>query len=233
MRTGPEQFVIAAGSGRLALDLAAAQPAPSDAMTRSFDLPRLPPAQLLERLRALNASIAAAPPLTRLPLRRAAGETLLALGLPQEAQALLGLAPGEDPEAATDPRLAGLVGVAALLSGRLPQAMALRTADLPETDELTLWRALLAAALGDARAAAPGLAATLPLLFDYPQGLRARLLPPIALALAEAGATARPEAAARPRRSLARTRPATGDAGGSRRRSRGGAGRLRPGGPGP
>lgn len=189
MRTGPEQFIIAAGSGRLALDLAAVQPAPSDAMTRSFDLTHLPPAQLLDRLRALNASIAAAPPLTRLPLRRAAGETMLALGLPQEAQSLLGLAPGEDPQAATDPRLATLVGVAALLSGRLPQAMPLRTADLPDTDELTLWRAVLIAALGDARAAAPGLAATLPLLFDYPEGLRARLLPPVALALAEAGAT--------------------------------------------
>ncbi|MFC7693055.1 hypothetical protein ACFQY5_29320 [Paeniroseomonas aquatica] len=124
--------------------------------------------------------------MTRLPLRRAAGETLLALGLPQEAQSLLGLAPGEDPQAATDPHLAALTAMAALLSGRLPQAMALRSVTLPDTDELTFWRSALAAALGDARAAAPGLAATMPLLFDYPEGLRNRLLPMVALALAEA-----------------------------------------------
>ncbi|MDN3567345.1 hypothetical protein QWZ14_23445 [Paeniroseomonas aquatica] len=186
MRAGSDRFLVSAEGGRLALDLAAARPAPSEAMTRSFDLLRQAPAQLLERLRAQQASIASAPPLTRLPLRRAAGETLLALGLPQEAQSLLGLAPGEDPQAATDPHLAALTAMAALLSGRLPQAMALRSVTLPDTDELTFWRSALAAALGDARAAAPGLAATMPLLFDYPEGLRNRLLPMVALALAEA-----------------------------------------------
>ncbi|MDB5371625.1 MAG: hypothetical protein JWP04_267 [Belnapia sp.] len=189
MRAGTDQFLIGIGNGRLALDLAAAEAAPSDAMTRVFDLPRLPPAQLLERLRALNASIANAPPLTRLPLRRSAGETMLALGLPQEAQAMLGLAPGEDPHAATDQRLAMLVSAAALLAGRLPQAMALLDPELPESDELTLWRAALAAAQGNAAAAAPGFATTLPLLFDYPAGLRARLLPLAAQALADGGAT--------------------------------------------
>lgn len=189
MQAGTDRFLIGAGS-RLALDVAVGQPAPGNAMTRSFDLPGLPPGQLLDRLRALNGSIAGAPPLTRLPLRQAAGETLLALGLPQEAQSMLGLAPREDPQAATDPRLAALAGAAALLAGRLPEAMALRTVALPETDELTLWRGMLAAALGDARAAAPGLAATLPLLLDYPETLRARLLPAVARALAEAGAIA-------------------------------------------
>jgi hypothetical protein len=188
MRAGSNRFLIGAGS-RLMLDVAVGRPAPGDAMTRSFDLPRLPPGQLLERLRALNGSIAGAPPLTRLPLRRAAGETLLALGLPQEAQSMLGLVPREDPQAATDQRLAALVGAAALLAGRLPEAMALRTATLPDSDEMTLWRAALAAALGDARAAAPGFAATLPVLLEYPKPLRARLLPTAAQALAEAGAT--------------------------------------------
>ncbi len=188
MQAGTDRFLIGAGS-QFALDIAVGQPAPGNAMTRSFDLPGLTSGQLLDRLRMLNGSIAGAAPLTRLPLRRAAGETLLALGLPQEAQSMLGLAPREDPQAATDPRLAALAGAAALLAGRLPEAMALRTAALPETDELTLWRGLLAAALGDAQAAAPGLAATLPLLLDYPETLRARLLPVAAQALAEAGAT--------------------------------------------
>ena len=113
MQAGTDRFLVGAGAGGLALDLAVTQPGPAGAMTRSFDFPALPSAQLLDRLRALNASIAGAPPLTRLPLRRAAGETLMALGLPQEAQAMLGLAPGEDPQAATDPRLAALVGAAA------------------------------------------------------------------------------------------------------------------------
>jgi hypothetical protein len=189
MQAGTDRFLIGAGS-QFALDVAVGQPAPGHAMTRSFDLPGLTSGQLLDRLRRLNGSIAGAPPLTRLPLRRAAGETLLALGLPQEAQSMLGLAPREDPQAATDPRLAALAGAAALLAGRPPEAMALRTAALPETDELTLWRGLLAAALGDAQAAAPGLAATLPLLLDYPETLRARLLPAAAQALAEAGAAA-------------------------------------------
>ena len=188
MQAGTDRFLVGAGGGGLALDFAVTQPGPAEAMTRSFDFPALPSAQLLDRLRALNASIAGAPPLTRLPLRRAAGETLMALGLPQEAQAMLGLAPGEDPRAATDPRLAALVGAAALLAGRLREAMVLQTTAMPETDELTLWRAILAAARGDARAAASGLAATLPLLLDYPEALRARLLPAAAQALAEAGA---------------------------------------------
>ena len=66
--------------------------------------------------------------------------------------------------------------------------MVLQTTAMPETDELTLWRAILAAARGDARTAASGLATTLPLLLDYSEALRARLLPAAAQALAEAGA---------------------------------------------
>ncbi|MBL6454118.1 hypothetical protein JMJ55_02210 [Belnapia sp. T6] len=187
LRAGEGRFLIGAGEA-LALDPAAVGPAPAMAPTRIFDLPNLPPAQLLDRLRALQASIAAAPPLTRLPLRRAAGETLLALGLPQEAQSMLDLAGTEDPRAAGDAPLAALTAAAALLAGRLPQAAALRNDAQPASDEVTLWRAALAAAEGEPARAAPGFAATLPLLFDYPEALRARLLPRAALALAEAGA---------------------------------------------
>ncbi len=182
-------FLIGAGTGSLALDLAAAEMPTAASMTRSFEFPRMAPAQMLERLRALQASIGAAPSLGRLPLRRAATEILLALGLPQEAQAMTELAKSEDPQAARDARLTALGGAAALLAGRLPQAVVLRQPELPDSDELNLWRMLLLAAEGQAGLAAPGLAASLPVLFDYAEALRSRLLPLAAQALAEAGAT--------------------------------------------
>jgi hypothetical protein len=190
LRAGADRFILGATGARLALDGAAALPAAAPAMTRAFDFPTLPPAQLLERVRSLQAGTAATPPLTRGPQRRAAAEALLALGLPQEAQAVIALGMAESPAAAADPVMRALSGAAALLAGRLAESAPLRDAALPETDELTLWRAALAAALGDSMAAAPGLAASLPLLLDYPAALRARLLPPVAFALAEAGATA-------------------------------------------
>ena len=187
MQAGPDHFKVgAAGGARLALDATAAQTSGGAMMTRLFDLQALPAARLQDRLRTQQGGIAAAAPLARLPQRRAAAEALLALGLPQEAQAMLGLALLEDPNAPADRPLAALGAAAALLAGRLPEAVALLDPGLAESDELTLWRALLAAARGEARAAAPGLAATLPLLLDYPEGLRARLLPLAALALAEA-----------------------------------------------
>ncbi|MBL6076676.1 hypothetical protein JMJ56_01580 [Belnapia sp. T18] len=188
MRATAGGFLVGAANGPLALDAAAAEMPNAEAMTRSFDLPRMPTPRLLERLRALQASIAAAPPLNRLALRRAAAETLLALGMPQEAQAMVELTRGEDPEAARDARLNALAGAAALLAGRLPQAAALHHAELPETDELNLWQTLLLAAEGEAREAVPRLASALPVLFDYPEGLRSRLLPLAAQSLAEAGA---------------------------------------------
>ncbi len=188
MQAGLDRFMIgAAGGARLALDATAAHASDAAAMTRLFDLPALPTARLLEQLRARLGGIAAAAPLARLTQRRGAAETLLALGLPQEAQAMLGLSLLEDPTAAADLPFAALGAAAALLAGRLPEAAALQDPGLAGTDELTLWRAVLTTAHGEARAAAPGLAATLPLLLDYPEGLRARLLPLAALALAESG----------------------------------------------
>ena len=188
MRPTANGFIIEAATAPLALDPAAAGLPPGASMTLVFDLPQLPVPQLLERLRSLQASIAAAAPLARMPLRRATAETLLALGMPQEAQAMTGLARGEDPAAAQDARLAALSGAAALLAGRLAQAAALREASLPLTDELSLWRALLRAGEGDAPGAAPDLAAAMPLVLGYAEGLRARLLPLTAQALVDARA---------------------------------------------
>lgn len=188
VRTARDHFAIAvAAGGHFALDATVAEGAIAPAMTRLFDLPVLPVPQHLERLRAQQAAITAAAPLARLPQRLAAAQSLLALGMPQEAQAMLRLALAEDPRAAAEPRLAALTGAAALLAGRPAEAGGLQHPDLPESDELTFWRAALAAAQGEPRHAAPGFAATLPLLLGYPPPLRSRLMPLVAEALAEAG----------------------------------------------
>ncbi len=185
LRPAGERFVVAAEGGRLALDTSAAAPEPT-ALTRSFDLPELPLGQLSNRFRGQQAGISTAAPLARGPLRLAAAETLLSLGLPQEAQAMALLAAAEDPRMATNPPLQAIAGMAALVGGRLSEAGGLDEAALPITDELVLWRGLLAAARGDANSGAPGIAATLPLLLSYAEPLRQRLLPMAGEALAEA-----------------------------------------------
>jgi hypothetical protein len=187
LRSGAERFLLSVEGGSVAL---AAEPSEGQfaalGMTRSFDLPPQPMPALLERLRSQQAAVASAAPLLRAEPRLATAQTLLALGLPQEAQAMLRLAAQENPESALDRRQAFLTGMAALLAGRPGEAAGL-DAELPGSDELLLWRSLRAAMLGDAQAAAPGLAATWPLLAAYPEGLRRRVLGPAAEALVEGG----------------------------------------------
>lgn len=158
------------------------------AMTRLLDLPAGPVPALLERLRLALTAVHGAPPLARGPARRDAAETLLALGMAQEAQAMATLAFQEDPRAREEPRLLLAHGVAALLAGRPAEAEGIEHPALPAVDEVALWRALLALARGEA--AAPALLATAPLLLDYPQPLRERLLPQVAEALVAAGEVA-------------------------------------------
>lgn len=166
-------------------------PAAAAAMTRLLDLPSGPVQALLERLRNVLVAVNAAPPLARGPIRRDAAETLLALGMPQEAQAMGTIAFRESPEAREDPRLLLAHGAAALLSGRLQDAQAIDDPRLPPRDEVVLWRALLAIARGQEAAAA--LRASAPVLLIYPEALRARTLPMAIEALAAGG---EPEAAA-------------------------------------
>jgi hypothetical protein len=188
IRPGADRFLVQlSGGARFALDQAAAQPAAGLSMTRTFDLPSQSSAQIFERVKALQSGIGNAAPLNRLPQRQAIGEAYLAIGMPQEAQSSLALGFAEDPRARENPTYMALSAVAALLSGRIADAGPLRAADLPETDEIRLWRAVLSASQGDESAAAPGFAATLPLLIAYPPALRARLLPMAGYTLAVAG----------------------------------------------
>ncbi|BDG73018.1 hypothetical protein [Roseomonas fluvialis] len=186
LRPRGEGFAVEAAGRGLALGAAPGRDPPAEAMalSRLLDLPVAPVPALMERLRTQLLAINETPPLARGVPRRAVAETLLALGMPQEAQAMVGLGLREDPHAQADARLLLAQGAAALLSGRIEEARVLADPRLPSSDELMLWRGLLAAAQGDPRAAAPALAAGAPLVLAYPEALRARLLPPLLETLA-------------------------------------------------
>jgi hypothetical protein len=191
LRAGAERFVLAGAANPVQAVTAAMEGAAS--LTRSFDFPAQPSAALIERQRAQLTAITEAPPLRRAALRLQAAETLLALGLPQEAQAMLRVAGQENAEALQDPRLHFLAGAAALLGGRVNEAAGL-DAPVAPSDEVLLWRAVRDAMRGETRPAAAGFAASAPLLLAYPEGLRRRLLPVAAEAMAAGG---EPEAARR------------------------------------
>lgn len=195
LRPLADGIAVQAAGGSLALGVAAGREPPAQvmAMSRLLDLPVAPVPALMERLRTQLLAVNEAPPLTRGPRRRDVAETLLALGLPQEAQAMAGLGLREDPRAREDPRLLLAQGAAALLAGRPGEARGILDPRLPQRDEVALWRALLAAVEGEAGAAS-ALVAGAPLLLAYPEPLRARLLPLAIETMAEGGEA---EAAAR------------------------------------
>lgn len=189
IRALPEgRFAVqAAGGGAIRLGTVAGRdvtPAAA-AMSRLLELPTGATPVLLERMRQQLVSLNGAPSLTRGHLRRDVAETLLSLGMPQEAQAMAGLGLQEDPRARDDARLLLAHGVAALLSGRLAETRHLDDARLPATDEVAFWRAMLAMARG--QEAGTALAAVAPLVATYPDALRDRVLPLVAEALAGGG----------------------------------------------
>lgn len=188
LRAGTDRFLLAAdGASRLALGAEPARASP--ASSRVFEFPVGDRASLAARLRAQQAGLAQAPPLARGPQRLAAAETLMALGQPQEAMAMVQLAQQEDPATAALPRAAWLAGAAALAADRPEEAEALLAE--PATTEAALWRGLLQARQGQAAAAAPALLAGRDILLSYPEALQRRILAPAAEALA----VARPDAA--------------------------------------
>ncbi len=181
LRVGQSGFQIGAEPAGLAL---AASPPDTEAyadatsMTRRFDLTPLPTASLLQQLQTEIDGAAAAPPLARAPLRRAAAQTMVALGLGAEAQAMLQLAAAGDARETDNPDAIGLGAIAALLAGRDGETDGLSDPRLTGTDEIALWRAVREARLREGSPqAASVFAATLPLLLSYPAGLRDRLLP--------------------------------------------------------
>lgn len=195
LRALTDGFVIAAGqAGAVGLPLAAGDEgalAAAAGLTRRFDLSAPSDRPQADRIRRLTAETGAAPPLARLRLRMETAEAMLALGLAAEAHGVLALAAADDPAAAREPRLAGLTGVAALLAGRLEESAGLMDPRLDGSDEIALWRALRATALGEsATAQAPVFAATAPLAATYAAPLRARIAPLLAEGMAAGGEAA-------------------------------------------
>ena len=178
-------FVMTPGPGA-AFALRPDPTAEAAGMSRLFDLPAVPLTALVQRERSAVQEVAAAPPLARAALRLRNAEALLALGLAVEAQAMVALAMREDSQAAQDPRAQALQGAAALVAGRAAEADGLLNRRLPESDELVLWRGLLAAARGE-DGAARRIAASFPLLHAWPEPLHARLAPLAGEALAGGG----------------------------------------------
>ncbi|MGI4944867.1 MAG: hypothetical protein ACRYHQ_30640, partial [Janthinobacterium lividum] len=181
LRAVPEGFRLGASGGPLEL-----APTPDGArvladaasLTRRFDFPDLPIEALRRRLEREVATAAQAPALARLAPREAAAQTMIALGLGAEAQSLLQLAVDEAPQQASDPDVVGLAAIAALLAGRVGEADGLLAPSLSGTDEVALWRAVLAATGHEEQPdAAAVFAAELPLVLTYPEVLRQRLLP--------------------------------------------------------
>lgn len=158
----------------------------TSSFSRLFNFPSQSTEATVERVRENLATVASTPPLARGPARVAASQALMALGLPQEAHAMMALAFTEDSRSAAEHDAIAISAAAALLSGRLSEATGIEDPRLNGTDEIVLWRSLFSAAKGETAAAAPGFAATVPLLLSYPEGLRARILRTAAETLAEA-----------------------------------------------
>jgi tetratricopeptide (TPR) repeat protein len=190
LRALNDRFILQASgmdSLRLGADAGREPLAEAATLSRIMDLPSATSATLLERLRTASANIASAGPLGRSEARRHAAEALLAMGMPQEAQAMATLALQEDPRAGADARLVMVQAAAALLAGRDSEARQLENPQLPASDETTLWRGFLAAARGDHAVAGPAIAASLPILMSYPRPLAQRLFPIAMESLAAAG----------------------------------------------
>jgi hypothetical protein len=181
MRAGIDGFVLTGGKTGLAVtpsSTALSVQTDAAAMTRRFHLLDQPIEALVRRLRQQVETAASVAPLARGQAREGEAETMITLGLGEEAQAMLRLAAADDPAIAASADMAGLSGIAALLSGRLKEADGVADPRLDGTDEVTLWRAVRAAeAAPGSPAAAAGFAATAPLIAAYPRALRERLLP--------------------------------------------------------
>ena len=181
LRVVPNGFVLSGPAEGLALSppatmtntmLAAAR------LTRRFRLPAMPIEGLAQRVLAHVREAASMPPLARGPARKVAAETMVALGMAAEADALLRVISEQDPKEAASPDTVMLKAIAALLAGRPNEARALADPRFGGTDEDALWRAVLLATRQEGSPEAAQLfASTAPLILLYPPMLRDRLLP--------------------------------------------------------
>jgi len=176
-------FILGVDGGRPGLAVSPILPgatamANADALTRRFDFPDLPRAALFQRLQAATDAAASVPERQRAAPRRDVAATMIALGLGVEAQAVMNLTIAEDPRAAEEPTTIGLAAIAALVADRPAEAAGIDDPRLAGSDEVTLWRAVRRAMLGEGDpTAAASLATVAPLILSYPTALRRKLLP--------------------------------------------------------
>ena len=194
LRAGNDGFLLTGGNHGLAISLSStAMQAQTDAsaMTRRFDLRNQPLETLQRRLRSQVLAAAMAPPRARGAPRQRAAETMIAMGLGAEAQAMLQLAATDDPAAGATAAGTGLGAIAALLAGRIEDADGIEDPRLTGSDEVTLWRAVRTAEKAHGSPlAATAFAVTTPLIAIYPAALRKRLLPLAFETMIEGGQTA-------------------------------------------
>ncbi|MBV8097390.1 MAG: hypothetical protein JO110_29935 [Acetobacteraceae bacterium] len=179
LHAGPAGFVLSGGPEGLGIGVSPAESVGrAAALSRRFDFPASSTDALRERLHARMLECATAPALARGRKRRAAAESMIALGLGAEAQSLLQLAAAGDPREAGDPDNSGLAAIAALLAGRVGESDGISDPRLDGTDEIAFWRAARDAMRNESLPeAADTFAASTPLLLAYPETLQARLLP--------------------------------------------------------
>ncbi|MGE4046848.1 MAG: hypothetical protein AB7F35_18445 [Acetobacteraceae bacterium] len=147
-------------------------------LTRRFQFPAASTEVLAERMHSQMREAALAPPLARGPRRRMAAESMIALGMAAEADALLGVAAAQDPHEAGSADFKGLRAIAAMLAGRLEAASGIEDPRLNGTDEVSFWRAVLMALRQEGSPAAAAIfAGSAPLAFTYPAAMRDRVLP--------------------------------------------------------
>ena len=192
MRDG---FVLQASDGpKLALtwpDIPADAAAAARIMTRRFDLPNLPPAELHNRLTLAMRDAALTPKLGRFAARMRVAQAMLAEGLDVEARGVIHAATSDDPAHTDDPDAAGMTAIASWLLARAggPDAKPIDfdPSALGTSDEARLWQALFKSAQADVSEAAASLAAIWPILLQYPPDLRRRLAPEVGRMLGAGG----------------------------------------------
>lgn len=152
-------------------------------MSRSLDLPAISTPALLRRMQGAIVAASATPSQSRANARRHVAETMLALGLGVEAQAVLGLNAQDDARTSEDPAATALALPASILAGRgyASPGDNFSGFSVDGSDEAALWRAIGVASVHEGSTeAAERFATTLPLLLDYPEPLRQKLLPLVA-----------------------------------------------------
>jgi hypothetical protein len=171
-------------------------------VSQLLDIRNEPVESAAKELRQQILFAATAPAMTRSAPRVRVAETMVALAMGVEAQAVFNIAATDDPTLRDDPKVIGLRAVAAILAHRPDGAANLADPRLDGTNEIDLWRALQRVDQGQATDAdGTALAKGLPVVLGYPPMLRERLLPATleGMALngqapaAQAALTARPD----------------------------------------